>query len=300
MIRKFLISVTVFLLIFSFAYSQDYKSNILGQKLGIADNDSEYVLSENNGVSLLKQNGETIKKISFENTEGIQIVNEEDFRTGNKYVRKYSNGLLIDKIETTSSGSTEYKFNYVDGSLIFCTIIKDDKEPVTEYYLKDSYEGRLIGTNVFSAFNLSGNGYLIENDTLFRQLTDSVVVNDSFEFDNEGNIIYQKNNNEYKYSSEGLIINQNNQGIITEYKYDDNNNIIQTETVNGNQRLLKTYQDGKIEKEFEYENEELKSVIDRTDSSYGFIKKIYKSGNEIADVYYDFDGIKILKIDYLN
>ena len=73
-----------------------YRSNILGQKLSSVDEIGQgYVLSEQEGLSILYRDGIEIKRTEEEKSDGMTFVTEKDLLSGKTTVRTYTASLLM-------------------------------------------------------------------------------------------------------------------------------------------------------------------------------------------------------------
>lgn len=279
-------------------YSEDFKSNSLGQKLGTATEGDEYILSQNGNESVLIRNGERIRKYTDTVEKKTRIISEEDLINGGIITKKYENGLLVEQHILTDLTDEKTVFTYENNSLIMSTITRNG-ETTAEYYMRSASDGRLIGTRTFSnGYNIVGSTYLIEGDTLYRQYGSKLVFDDEIEVSKDGLLKVKSDSGESVYNSQGFIVSSLKDGIQFEYFYDENNVLIREVQTAKKGKTESVYNNGELISSDYYESNDLKYTTRYTDKQYGSVRTILRNGVEIADVYYDFDNIKILKIEY--
>ncbi|MCR5761573.1 MAG: hypothetical protein K6F82_06250 [Sphaerochaetaceae bacterium] len=183
--------------------------------------------------------------------------------------------------ETDDEGNS-YTYTYLNGLLLFTTIVDAQGNITTEYYLRDPSDFSLIAVKT-------------DNSVLFKESEQPYKGN--FTTDENDNIIYVESDSVYTYSVSGLLLKEEREDTVIQYEYDENSVLTGKTTINGNKEYREYYTGEKVTSYEEYENSLLKeSGVYSTD---GLIKTVYNRGRAVAKITYGPDLIKILKIEYL-
>ncbi len=302
-----------YLLFFTFnIYSISYYiSNSIGQKIsptnasGVYRNN--YVLRVDDNYEQLYNKGELVKSYTYETIEPTnqnnvteKTVTIYDYKTSVKTEYIYHDELLVKCITEEKGVKTEENLVYSDSSLIYISKSVDGNIQTITYFLRSAYDGSLIGVRTYSdSLVLLGEGYLYEEDNLFRDAGDDFILQGDFEVTDSGEIKYTRNNVTYTFMPSGKILKAEYTDSVTEYFYDSNEILLYTVETIGN--VIKTsFYSKDNQNSPESESTSINGIISEEIiyDKEGMIKIIYSNGNKIGTVYYEPDNLRVKNVVY--
>ena len=275
-----------------------YRSNILGQKLSSVDEIGQgYVLSEQEGLSILYRDGIEIKRIEEEKSDELTVVTEKDMLSGKTTVRTYTAGLLMsEKEESEGQPVLETSYSYFNGRLSFVTTT-DYTTQVSEtvFFLRSSVDGSPLAVRTKDSIRFFGEDYVFQDGNLYEIVSGNLVLTGQHSVNADGMIEYSEGDVLWTYYPDGRIMSVCDGTYLKKYFYEEGV-LSRTETTRGDNLSVGTYKDGKEVSRSEYEKGVLVSFTELR--SEGNIKTLYSEGRKVAVVYYRSDNRTVDRIEY--
>ncbi len=174
-------------------------------------------------------------------------------------------------------------------------------EKFTEYYVRNAVTGALVGTRLYNSDNFAGRAYLIEGDNLYKQYNENLIYQDkdNLVFNEDGSFSIKEGETSYNYSDRGMLLSTNTKEETVQYFYDSKGSLVRQEITKEKTRSVQYYANGALTKTENYRDSVLENTVRYSEEGYGSVRTVYSQGLPLADVYYDEDNVKILKIEYL-
>ncbi len=275
-----------------------YSSNILGQKLSpVGEIGQGYVLSEQEGLSILYRDGIEIKRMEEETSDGMTFVTEKDLLSGKTTVRTYTAGLLMsEKEESQGQPVLETSYGYFDGRLSFVTTT-DYTTQVSEtvFFLRSSVDGSPLAVRTKDSIRFFGENYVFQDGNLYEIVSGNLVLTGQHSVNADGMIEYSEGDVLWTYYPDGRIMSVGDGTYLKKYFYEEEV-LSRTETLRGENLAVGTYKDGREVSRSEYEKGVLVSFTELR--SEGNIKTLYSEGRKVAVVYYRSDNRTVDRIEY--
>lgn len=293
--RAFLISVQLLLILN--IYAATFKSNVIGQKLGEYNSDSEYYLIEKADQFItekqLYKNDELIKETIIETIENTKTITTNNFTSLN--IKTYSNNLIISEVE----GNNSIIYNYSDKQLESKIISQNNViSEINKYYysnenklagiLKIINDEQILITFDITSKSLSSN---ISNSIKYKksQIHNGVINSEEYDKDNLLNKIDVE-----RIGDDEIILTQNkNNNIVREYYSDGLLN--KKETYNQNNELLNSYEFFYDENYFKTSEKFTENIFNQFTNGYDIKREsisTYKNNN-LQEVKISENGILI-------
>ena len=255
--------IAAVLLIISFAsclYATVYRSNQLNQKLEVLADVPEtgYALDVNGTGSVLYLNGEAVLKITESVQGSDRIVEQVDLISGSTTTRIYRNGLLSRETYTGEEGISETAYVYVDGHLVFCTLLSDGVTVETVFFLRSSGNDEPVAVRDNNGLRFMSSSYLFQSGELYEILSSNLVLTGDYETLENGDILVRLEDGTYRYSPDGLLIEVTRGSSVTKNEY-EGTDLIRSETIDGTARTVTVYENGREKEILEYDGDSLVS-----------------------------------------
>nr|WP_321304399.1 hypothetical protein [uncultured Sphaerochaeta sp.] len=320
---KHLLSSVAMLLCFSVLFASTLvQSNSIAQERGLLSGESPYHLSLNDENRELWGPDGIIWKETVSNDDGNRIVSRSSSDGEVLVSRVFRDGLLreeqigsishayyygedgkLERVTSFQEGSFQeaqlFTYSSTNGSLLAVVTVKGEASSI-RYFNKEGKQHSFTYADI-----QGGQTFLtIQGSTVVKPFSSEsedtqldVVVEETGSFTVErtlpdGSVVQER------YDEQGLLVLKKNPSSETEYRYNEENELISEHTIrNDGSEVVSSYEKGEIAMVEEKEAGRTTSILHFLDDGKR-VQTLYSEGRPYCDITYAPGGKRILSISY--